>query len=114
MRLGWRRSGACAAGSGLVVIVTVSLPPTSPRSRLLSAGPGDDVVLGGTGNDRVRSAGGTKDNVDCGPGRDSASLDALDRQRRCERVTRVPLLTLTSGSAGDPLQRLAGRRQPAL
>jgi len=35
----------------------------------------------------VRTSGGTPDNVDCGSGLDSANLDALDEQVRCEDVT---------------------------
>jgi len=37
----------------------------------------------------VRTSDGTKDQVDCGPGRDSAVLDSRDRQRRCESRRRV-------------------------
>ena len=67
-----------------------------------TAAPGDDLLdeyklggfdnddlLGGTGNDRVRTAGGTKDTVDCGPGRDFALLDTRDKQQRCDDVRRV-------------------------
>lgn len=77
-------------------------------------GAGADRLLGGAGNDRVRSADSTRDNVDCGLGVDDASLDTLDRQRRCERIVRVRRLTPTSGFLGYPLQRLAGRPSPVL
>ena len=77
-------------------------------------GAGADRLFGGAGNDRVRSADRTKDNVDCGLGVDSASLDTLDRQRRCERIVRVRRPTLTSGFFGDPLQGLASRPSPVL
>jgi len=69
-------------------------------------GIGSDRLRGGTGNDRVRTAGGTKDDVDCGPGSDSAVFDTLDRQRRCERVRRLPLKTLVSDAADDPLDAI--------
>jgi hypothetical protein len=48
-----------------------------------------DRLLGGTGNDRIRTAGSTTDDIDCGPGRDAVMLDLLDHRRRCERVTRI-------------------------
>jgi Ca2+-binding RTX toxin-like protein len=72
-----------------------------------SGGPGADRLLGGAGNDRLRggpgrnryAAGAGKDTVDarnhrrervdCGPGRDSASVDRSDRVRRCERIRRT-------------------------
>jgi Ca2+-binding RTX toxin-like protein len=72
----------------------------------LSGGPGADRLLGGPGNDRLSggpgrnryAAGAGKDTVgahnhrrervDCGPGRDSASVDRSDRVRRCERIRR--------------------------
>jgi hypothetical protein len=52
-------------------------------------GDGEDRLLGGTGNDRIATAGSTGDNVDCGPGKDSVTLDLKDRQRRCERIARI-------------------------
>lgn len=51
-------------------------------------GAGADRLFGGLGNDRVRTSDGTRDQVDCGPGRDSAVLDSRDRQWRCERRRR--------------------------
>ncbi|HEX8156144.1 MAG TPA: calcium-binding protein [Solirubrobacteraceae bacterium] len=52
-------------------------------------GKGRDRLAGGAGADRVRSADGSTDSVDCGPGRDSASMDRLDRQKRCETIRRL-------------------------
>ena len=52
-------------------------------------GIGEDRLLGGTGNDRIATAGSTADDVDCGAGSDSVTLDLKDRQRRCERFTRI-------------------------
>ena len=53
------------------------------------SGRGNDDLLGGTGEDRIRTAGDTKDVVDCGPGHDFALLDRKDKQRRCDSVRRV-------------------------
>ena len=64
----------------------------------LHAGSGNDRVVGGPDRDRIRAAGGN-DNVDaadgvaevvdCGNGRDRATVDRTDRTRGCERVRRV-------------------------
>jgi len=71
----------------------------------LSGGGGNDLLLGGRGNDRL--AGGTgrddlrgeagndildardgkADRIDCGPGKDKAAVDAIDKLvRGCERI----------------------------
>jgi Tol biopolymer transport system component len=52
----------------------------------LVGGPGRDRINGGTAPDIVKSADNSPDRVDCGPGRDRAIVDPLDRVRRCERV----------------------------
>jgi Ca2+-binding RTX toxin-like protein len=52
----------------------------------LAGGPGRNRLLGGSGNDRLRAANGSFDRVDCGPGRDVARADRVDRVRGCERV----------------------------
>ncbi len=52
-------------------------------------GRGVDRLNGSGGTDRIRSADNTRDIVDCGPGRDSALLDRVDRQRRCDSIRRV-------------------------
>jgi Ca2+-binding RTX toxin-like protein len=54
----------------------------------LVGGIGGDRVDGGAGSDRITTVDGTRDSVDCGPGRDSAIVDRRDRVRRCERITR--------------------------
>jgi hypothetical protein len=54
----------------------------------LSGGGGRDVLLGGRGRDLLKARDGERDRVDCGPGRDRAIVDKLDRVRRCERVKR--------------------------
>jgi hypothetical protein len=63
-------------------------------------GHGHDRLTGGPGNDRIRTAGhprrgrrgrtagDSRDIVDCGRGRDFAHLDIFDRHRRCELVLR--------------------------
>jgi Ca2+-binding RTX toxin-like protein len=52
----------------------------------LTGGPGRNRLLGGRGNDRLRAANGSFDRVYCGPGRDFARVDPVDRVRGCERV----------------------------
>jgi hypothetical protein len=47
---------------------------------------GPEAITARGGRDRVRSAGGCADDVDCGSGRDSAIVDALDTVRRCNKV----------------------------
>ena len=56
------------------------------------SGRGNDHLLGDTGNDHIRTAGDTKDTVDCGPGRDFALLDTRDKHRRCDSMRRVASL----------------------
>jgi len=52
----------------------------------LTGGQGRDVLVGEEGNDALRARDGAPDTVDCGPGRDVAIVDRLDRVRRCETV----------------------------
>jgi hypothetical protein len=74
---------------------------------LLLGGGGNDVLYGGTGNDTLdggkaadrlyagpgndvlRARDGVRDVVDCGPGRDLAFVDRLDRVSGCETVKRA-------------------------
>ena len=49
-----------------------------PDADRLVGGRGDDLLRGGIGNDRIRARDGRSDRVDCGPGRDRATLDADD------------------------------------
>jgi hypothetical protein len=55
---------------------------------LLDGGSGRDRLYGGPGNDTLRARDGQRDVVDCGPGRDVARVDRLDRVSACERVIR--------------------------
>jgi hypothetical protein len=48
--------------------------------------PDPDRITARGGKDRVRAAGGCSDVVDCGSGRDTATVDASDVVRRCQRV----------------------------
>lgn len=50
------------------------------------SGKGEDRLVGGAGRDRIVTAGSQRDSVDCGPGRDVAVTDSLDRVRRCEKA----------------------------
>jgi Ca2+-binding RTX toxin-like protein len=56
---------------------------------LLDGGRGLDRLFGGPGNDTLRARDGRRDVVDCGPGRDSAAVDRIDRVSGCERVKRT-------------------------
>ena len=47
-----------------------------------------DRLFGGAGNDTVRSVGGSRDVIDCGPGRDRVVKDSRDVVRGCEVVLR--------------------------
>jgi Ca2+-binding RTX toxin-like protein len=55
---------------------------------LVVGGPGRDTIAAGPGNDTIEARDGFRDVVDCGPGRDVAEVDRLDRVTRCERVLR--------------------------
>jgi hypothetical protein len=55
----------------------------------LTGGRGADVIKGGKGNDLVRAIDNSKDVVDCGPGKDRAKVDGIDRIRNCERLIAV-------------------------
>jgi CSLREA domain-containing protein len=54
----------------------------------LIGGAGKDRLIGGPGSDAVGAADHEKDTIDCGPGRDRATVDRIDRVKRCERVKR--------------------------
>ena len=54
----------------------------------LNGGRGRNRYAAGTGRDKVNARNRRRDRVDCGPGRDNATVDRFDRVRRCERVTR--------------------------
>jgi CSLREA domain-containing protein len=54
----------------------------------LTGGRGRDTLKGGTGNDTLNAADHRKDIVDCGKGRDRATVDRLDRVKNCEKVKR--------------------------
>ena len=54
----------------------------------LTGGAGTNRYNAGTGADRVNARNGRRETVDCGPGRDSATLDTSDVARGCERVVR--------------------------
>ncbi len=54
----------------------------------LNGGIGADRLSGGPGDDRLTSVDGTRDVLDCGSGRDVATVDSHDRVRGCERVIR--------------------------
>jgi hypothetical protein len=60
-----------------------------PGNDRLNGGPGKDKVYGGAGNDTILAADGTKDVVDCGPGRDTLIADKSDAvAKNCELVHR--------------------------
>jgi hypothetical protein len=75
------------------------------NDRLLG-GPGNDTLLGGAGNDRllggpgvnryvggagadtITAANGRRETINCGGGRDTATVDASDAVTRCEKIRR--------------------------
>ena len=57
----------------------------------LDGGAGLDRLFGGPGNDTLRARDGRRDVVDCGPGRDTAFVDRVDRVSGCELVRRPRL-----------------------
>jgi len=54
----------------------------------ITGGTGSDRISGGLGNDSLNARDGVRENVSCGPGRDTAVIDRRDRVTGCERVTR--------------------------
>jgi Ca2+-binding RTX toxin-like protein len=75
---------------------------------------GDDTLKGGKGQDFIDAANdegvGDVDDVDCGPGYDTAIVNTGDTYARCEDVTIVPDPTLeTSVSSTDARQDRARR-----
>jgi hypothetical protein len=57
-------------------------------SDVLYGGTGRDRLYGGPGNDTLQARDGQRDVVDCGPGRDIAHVDRIDRVSGCERIVR--------------------------
>lgn len=58
-------------------------------SDIIVGGAGADRMIGGTGNDRLEARDGTRDVLDCGPGKDTAIVDKIDRVKtNCETVIR--------------------------
>jgi Ca2+-binding RTX toxin-like protein len=55
---------------------------------VLTGGGGKDKLTGGAGSDVINAADHEKDVVDCGKGRDRATVDRIDRVRGCEVVKR--------------------------
>lgn len=49
---------------------------------------GTDGFRGNAGNDRIIATDGRRERIDCGKGRDTATVDRRDRVRGCERVRR--------------------------
>jgi CSLREA domain-containing protein len=55
---------------------------------VLTGGAGKDKLTGGAGSDVINAADHQKDTIDCGKGRDRATVDRIDRVRHCEKVKR--------------------------
>jgi Ca2+-binding RTX toxin-like protein len=53
---------------------------------VLVGGKGKDKLAGGKGKDKLKARDGKKDRVNCGPGNDTAKVDAKDKVRKCETV----------------------------
>ena len=55
----------------------------------LTGGRGADVITGGRDNDLIRAIDNSSDRVDCGPGKDRAKVDGIDRVKNCEKLIAV-------------------------
>lgn len=53
---------------------------------VITPGAGADQVFGGPGSDTIYAADGERDVIDCGPGRDRAVVDSVDKTIGCEVV----------------------------
>ena len=54
----------------------------------LSGGSGKNKYSGGPGNDTINARNRKTETIDCGTGRDRATVDRKDKVKRCERVSR--------------------------
>jgi Ca2+-binding RTX toxin-like protein len=45
-------------------------------------------MYGGAGNDTIQAKDGERDTIDCGSGRDTVVVDAVDVVKGCEKVRR--------------------------
>ena len=76
---------------------------------------GEDSLFGGAGDDTINAVDGFIDVVDCGDGRDLASVDEIDRVTNCETVVRAaqPRVRAVVAAAwqvgGDPTRTRALR-----
>ena len=55
---------------------------------VLIGGAGADAFFGGAGDDTILARDGVRESIDCGPGRDTATVDRVDRLKGCEKVRR--------------------------
>lgn len=60
-----------------------------PGNDVIRGGYGSDLLLGGPGDDVIDAADGARDIVDCGPGKDRATVDQKDRVTGCETIKLV-------------------------
>jgi len=68
-----------------------------PGNDVITPGAGADHVYGGPGSDTIYAADGERDVIDCGPGRDRAVVDAVDKTVNCEVVDVVQPPSSSSG-----------------
>jgi RTX calcium-binding nonapeptide repeat (4 copies)/FG-GAP repeat len=54
----------------------------------ITPGAGKDRVSANGGNDTISARDGTRDTIDCGAGRDTATIDRTDTVKHCEHVKR--------------------------
>jgi hypothetical protein len=57
---------------------------------LIVGGPGQDTIDAGPGADTIQAVDQTRDRIDCGAGRDSASTDRIDLHTGCESSSASP------------------------
>ena len=52
----------------------------------IAGGLSNSIIRGGSGADRILAVNGRRDRINCGPGRDRATVDAQDSVNNCEVV----------------------------
>jgi Ca2+-binding RTX toxin-like protein len=106
-----------AGGDSLIGNELTNLLDGDAGDDVITAGAGSDALLGGTGADQLNARDGTIDYVECGPGPDTAIVDAADIvMADCEQVqppasatpTPTPTPTTVTTASPTPVPVVAG------
>jgi hypothetical protein len=93
-----------AAGDTLAGNSRANTLDGGPGADDITGGRGTDGLYGGAGDDRIDAADGAVDVVDCGAGRDRATVDRVDRVTGCERDGAVGgVATIVVDKGFDPV-----------